>query len=190
MQQKYAQQQIIMGVDPGTNVLGYSVILSDKNTIKILTNGILHLQKIENHFYKLRSIHETLSGLIGQFNPSVLAIEAPFFGRNVQSMLKLGRAQGAAILAAASFDLEIIEYSPRKIKQSITGKGNASKEQVALMLKSLLQMPGLPEYFDETDALAAAVCHHNCRSGMQLKKPSFSSWKDYVKANADKIVRT
>ncbi|MBC8048053.1 MAG: crossover junction endodeoxyribonuclease RuvC [Fimbriimonadaceae bacterium] len=189
MQNKSASQQIIMGVDPGTNVLGYSIICTDKNTIRILTQGVIHLKKIENHFHKLRSIYDNIDMIIKKYNPVSLAIEAPFYGKNIQSMLKLGRAQGTVILAAAHHNLEIIEYSPRKIKQSITGKGNASKAQVAYMLKSIFQMQTLPEYFDETDALAVAVCHYNSIKKFTIKTTAFNNWNDYVKSNPEKIVK-
>ncbi|MBC8173812.1 MAG: crossover junction endodeoxyribonuclease RuvC [Chitinophagales bacterium] len=181
--------QIILGVDPGTNILGYSVIHADKNTIKVLSNGVIHLRKIENHFHKLRSIYDKIDDLIKTFQPLELAIEAPYFAKNVQSMLKLGRAQGAAILAAAHHNLAIIEYSPRKIKQSITGKGNASKEQVARMLKSILCLESLPEYYDASDALAAAVCHYNVSKRFVVKTTVFTGWKDYIKSNPAKIVK-
>ncbi|MFN0275697.1 MAG: crossover junction endodeoxyribonuclease RuvC [Chitinophagales bacterium] len=178
-----------MGVDPGTNILGYSIICVEKNVIKILANGVVHLKKTDDHFIKLRSIYDHLYALIVSHKPTVLAIEAPFFAKNVQSMLKLGRAQGAAMLAAAHHELEVKEYSPRKIKQSITGKGNASKEQVARMLQSILQLSELPEYFDETDALAAAICYVNSTKKIIVKTTSFNSWNAYVKSNPAKIAK-
>ncbi|MBK6731214.1 MAG: crossover junction endodeoxyribonuclease RuvC [Bacteroidetes bacterium] len=184
-------KQVIMGVDPGTNLLGYSVIHSDKNTMNILINGVLDLKKTEDHFQKLRLIYDRLHSIIEAYNPTVLAIESPFFGKNVQSMLKLGRAQGAAILVAAHFDMEIIEYSPRRIKQAITGKGNASKEQVALMLKSIFALESIPKYMDESDALAAAACHHYSNRVIQTTKitkhKKGNSWTEFIKSNPDKI---
>ncbi len=176
-----------MGIDPGTTILGYSVICADKNTIKILINGIIKLKTKDSHFERLGIIYNRLDEMIKTFQPEILAIEAPFFGKNVQSMLKLGRAQGAAIIAAVNNDLEIAEYSPRKIKQSITGKGNASKEQVAKMLKSIFTFDALPEHYDETDALAAAVCHFNSTRRVINKGVQFKDWKDYLKSNPGKI---
>ncbi len=186
---KNSNEKIIMGVDPGTSILGYSIISSDKNTIKIITIGILHLKKITNHYDKLKFIYDNLNQLIFHYQPEVLAIEAPFFGKNIQSMLKLGRAQGAAIVAAAINNIEIIEYSPRKIKQSITGKGNASKEQVAKMLKSIFNIEILPAFYDETDALAAAVCHHNSSGVLSIKNNQFKNWNDYLKVNPQKLAK-
>ncbi len=176
-----------MGVDPGTNLLGYSVICADKNTIKILINGVIILKKTDDHYTRLGIIYEKLSGYIQTYKPTAMAIEAPFFGKNVQSMLKLGRAQGAAIVAGATNNLEVIEYSPRRIKQSITGNGNASKEQVARMLQTLLQMTELPKYFDESDALAVAVCHHNSSKKIAVSGKQFKNWNDFVQANPNKV---
>lgn len=189
MQLQQNSEHIIMGIDPGTNILGYSVICGDKNTIKILSNGILQLKKTDLHYTRLRIIYETTSTIIKKYKPHSLAIESPFFGKNIQSMLKLGRAQGAAILAAANHHIEIIEYSPRKIKQSVTGKGNASKEQVAYMIKSMLQLKELPEHLDETDALAAAICHYNSMKKIKINTSIFSTWKDFIQANPNKILK-
>lgn len=186
---KNTQEQIIIGVDPGTNVLGYSIISTENNTIRVLKNGVLQLKKSDEHFKKLRSIYDKIHVLISEYKPCVLAIEAPFFAKNVQSMLKLGRAQGAAMLAAAHHELEVVEYSPRKIKQAITGKGNASKEQVARMLKSILHLTQLPEYFDETDALAAAVCHVHAANKISIKTSAFQNWNDYVKSHPGKVAK-
>ncbi len=176
-----------MGVDPGTNILGYSIISADKNTIKILINGVIQLKKKDDHFLRLGIIYEKLNGYIQIYRPEVLAIEAPFFGKNVQSMLKLGRAQGAAIIAGVNNNLAIIEYSPRRIKQSITGKGNASKEQVAKMLQSTLQMHEMPKYFDATDALAVAVCHFNSSKKIITGGKQFKNWSDFIKENPAKV---
>ncbi|HRF76405.1 MAG TPA: crossover junction endodeoxyribonuclease RuvC [Chitinophagales bacterium] len=182
-----SKQQIIMGVDPGTNILGYSIICSDKNTIKILINGVIQLKKTDDHFVRLGIIYTRLCALIKEYQPTAMAIEAPFFGKNVQSMLKLGRAQGAAIVAGASNNIEVIEYSPRRIKQSITGRGNASKEQVAKMLQSTLQLTSLPKYFDETDALAVAVCHINASKKIAVTGKQFKNWSDFIQANPGKV---
>jgi len=181
-----AVEKIIMGIDPGTNLLGYSVICADKNTIKILIHGVIKL-KNNDHFSKLGAIYMQLDDLIRTYQPHILAIEAPFFGKNVQSMLKLGRAQGAAIIAGVNHNLEIAEYSPRKIKQSITGKGNASKEQVAKMLMSIFQIKELPKHYDETDALAAAVCHFNSTKNIVVSNKGFKNWSDFLKSNPGKL---
>lgn len=180
---------IILGVDPGTNILGYSIISGDKNTIKILIHGIIRLKKKDDHYARLRIIFDKLNALIVAYGPEILAIEAPFFGKNVQSMLKLGRAQGAAIVAAAYKDLSITEYSPRKIKQSITGNGNASKEQVAKMLQTLCGLTALPDFFDETDALAVAVCHYFAsRNGAPQSKKS-NSWETFINQNPGRVAK-
>ncbi len=180
-------KRIIMGVDPGTNILGYSIISADKNTIKILINGVIQLKKTDDHYVRLGIIFEKLTAYISEYKPEALAIEAPFYGKNVQSMLKLGRAQGAAIIAGIQQKLEIIEYSPRRIKQSITGKGNASKEQVAKMLQSTLAIDVMPKYFDATDALAVAVCHFNCSNKITATGKQFNGWEDFVLANPNKV---
>lgn len=180
-------QRIIMGVDPGTNILGYSIVSADKNTIKILVNGVIQLKKTDDHYTRLNIIFERITHYIKNYSPEVMAIEAPFFGKNVQSMLKLGRAQGAAIVAAAHHGLEVIEYSPRRVKQSITGKGSASKEQVAKMLQSMLQMETMPKHFDATDALAVAVCHHNSTRKIQVTGKQYKGWSDFIQNNPGKI---
>ena len=191
--QANAQKQVIMGVDPGTNLLGYSVIHSDKNTMNILINGVLELKKTQNHFQKLRLIYDRLHSIVEAYQPTILAIESPFFGKNVQSMLKLGRAQGAAILVAAHHNMEICEYTPKRIKQAITGNGNASKQQVALMLKNIFHLETIPKYLDESDALAAAACHHysnrNIASSAVQKRKKQNGWAEFVKSNPDKISR-
>lgn len=176
-----------MGVDPGTNILGYSIIYADKSNIKILINGVIQLKKTDDHFSRLRIIYDKLNSYIIEFSPSVMAIEAPFFGKNIQSMLKLGRAQGAAIIAGVNNNLEIIEYSPRKIKQSVTGRGNASKEQVAKMMMNTLQMVEMPKHFDATDALAVAICHFNSSKRITPSGKQFKDWSDFVKANPGKL---
>ena len=178
-------EKIILGLDPGTTTMGYGVIAINKNKLSMVSTGVIHLHKLENHQLKLKAIHEKVLSLAKQYLPDEVAIEAPFFGKNVQSMLKLGRAQGVAMAAVLSLDIPIEEYAPRKIKQSITGNGNASKEQVAKMLMTLLKLNELPQKLDATDGLAAAVCHHF--SSKQLTKgKSYSSWKDFVKNNPNK----
>jgi len=157
------------------------------NTIELIAIGVIHLNKIANHPLKLQKIFERTLALIDEYKPDVLAVEAPFFGKNVQSMLKLGRAQGVAIAAALYRNVPISEYSPKKIKQSITGNGSASKEQVAAMLQSLLNFDSLPKHLDATDGLAAAVCHHFQRnessSGTQK---GYNGWKAFLTANPEK----
>ena len=153
--------RIIIGIDPGTNVMGYGVLRIVGNTPELMTLGVIQLNKFESHYLRLRRIFERVLGLIEQYLPDEMAIEAPFFGKNVQSMLKLGRAQGVAMAAALSRDIPITEYAPLKIKMSITGNGSASKEQVAAMLQRILHIPdeNMPPLLDATDGLAAALCH-------------------------------
>ena len=153
------EDRIILGIDPGTTVLGYGLVQVVQGKISLVNFGVVQLHKLGNHPDKLKRILDRLNGLIEEFKPSEMAIEAPFFGKNVQSMLKLGRAQGVAIAACLNRDIPFEEYSPRRIKQSITGNGNASKEQVAAMLQKVLNFNELPKYLDATDGLAVAVCH-------------------------------
>jgi len=167
--------------------MGYGVIESDGKHLKLLSLGVIKLAQLEDHSLKLKRIFEQNISLIDQYNPDELAIEAPFFGKNVQSMLKLGRAQGVAIAAALSRSIPVFEYSPRKIKQSITGKGSASKEQVASMLQYLLHFDQLPQYLDATDGLAAAVCHYFQRGETSGKK-GYSGWKSFIKDNPGRSI--
>ncbi len=178
----------ILGIDPGTNVLGYAVIEEIRTELKIVVSGKLEMTKIESPYEKLETIYRKTSHIIKEYFPEEMSIEAPFFGKNVQSMLKLGRAQGVAIAAAMSFNLNVVEYSPRRIKQAITGNGNASKEQVALMIKGILNLKTLPDTFDETDAIAAALAHYYQRNKISTKK-SYSGWGDFLNQNPDKIVK-
>ncbi|HET6225184.1 MAG TPA: crossover junction endodeoxyribonuclease RuvC [Bacteroidia bacterium] len=177
--------KIVLGVDPGTNILGYGLIHIQGNTMKLIVMGVLKLDKIDDHALKLQKIFERIVSLIEEYKPDELSIEAPFFGKNVQSMLKLGRAQGVAIAGALSRNIPITEYSPKKIKQSITGNGNASKEQVSAMLKSLLNFTETPEFLDATDGLAAAVCHYFQRKPVGAKK-NYTGWKAFIADNPDK----
>ena len=177
--------KIILGIDPGTNVMGYGLIHIKGSKMELIVMGVLRLEKVGDHALKLQRIFDRVVSLIDEYKPDELAIEAPFFGKNVQSMLKLGRAQGVAIAGALSRNLPICEYSPKKIKQSITGSGNASKEQVAAMLKSLLHFKETPEFLDATDGLAAAVCHHFQRVPAGGKK-SYSGWKAFLADNPGK----
>jgi len=174
--------RIILGIDPGTNIMGYGIIHVQQKKMKLISVGIVKLDKLENHALKLKKIFERTLGIIEEYKPDELAVEAPFFGKNVQSMLKLGRAQGVAIAAALYKDIPIFEYSPKKIKQSITGNGNASKEQVASMLQTLLNFTEMPKHLDATDGLAAAVCHHFQGSKNNTGK-SYTGWKSFLTEN-------
>lgn len=180
-------ERIILGIDPGTIVMGYGLIGINKKDAKIISLGVIKLGKIDDYAMKLKKIFERTIWLIDEFKPDELAIEAPFFGKNVQSMLKLGRAQGVAIAAALSRDLHVHEYSPKKIKQSITGNGNASKEQVAAMLGKLLKFDETPEFLDATDGLGAAYCHFLQNKISNVAGKSYGSWKAFVGANPGKL---
>jgi crossover junction endodeoxyribonuclease RuvC len=184
-----ANERIILGIDPGTTILGYGIIEVQGKQMKLLAMGVLRLDKIDDHHLKLQKIFERVIQLMDGFHPDELAIEAPFFGKNVQSMLKLGRAQGVAIAAALSRKLPVVEYAPRKIKQSITGSGSASKEQVAAMLQRTLSIPDadMPEKLDATDGLAAAVCHFYQTNGPLAGAKTHGSWKSFLTANPDRI---
>ncbi len=177
--------KIVLGIDPGTNILGYGLIHIEGNQMKLIVMGVLRLEKYTDHALKLQKIFERILSLIDEYKPDEFSIEAPFFGKNVQSMLKLGRAQGVAIAGALSRNIPVNEYSPKKIKQSITGNGNASKEQVSAMLKSLLNFKESPDFLDATDGLAAAVCHYFQRKPMGDKK-TYSGWKAFIADNPGK----
>jgi crossover junction endodeoxyribonuclease RuvC len=179
-------ERIILGIDPGTNITGYGVIRAAGNKPELVTIGAIELSKYGDHYLKLKHIFERTLGIIDEYHPDELAIEAPFFGKNVQSMLKLGRAQGAAIAAALSRSLPIYEYAPRKIKMSITGQGAASKEQVASMLMHILKFKETRMKLDATDGLAAALCHFYQSGNPQGEKP-FSGWKDFIKKNPGRV---
>lgn len=187
---KIEQERVILGIDPGTSIMGYGIIKVVGSRLELVDLGTIKMTKLSNHAQKLKAIFEGTLDLIDTHHPDELAIEAPFFGKNVQSMLKLGRAQGVAIAAAVYRDLPMVEYSPRKIKQSITGKGASSKEQVAALLKSILKIKELPNQLDATDGLAAAVCHYfQTSKGVGTEKKSYSGWDAYVKANPGKTTR-
>jgi len=179
-------ERIILGIDPGTTITGYGLISVSGKNPSLITLGIIDLRKKEDHFKKIRTIFEQTLELIDRYHPDEFAIEAPFFGKNVQSMLKLGRAQGAAISAALYRDLPVFEYAPRMIKMSITGQGQASKEQVAAMLKTILSFSGDSMVLDATDALGAALCHF-----YQMNKPvaakEYRNWGDFIRKNSDRI---
>ncbi len=181
-------ERIILGIDPGTAIMGYGLISEKAKKLELITLGVIHLSKYEGHALKLKKIFERTLALIDEYHPDCLAIEDPFFGKNVQVMLKLGRAQGVAMAAALHRDIPICEYSPKKIKQSITGKGNATKEQVAAMLKQLLQFKESGQFLDATDGLAVAVCHAFQRfDGGQSSNKSYTGWDAFVKDNPAKI---
>lgn len=184
-------ERIIMGIDPGTVVMGYGFIRVLGQKSELLAMGVIHLDKMENHYMRLKRIFDRVSGLIEEFKPDELAIEAPFFGKNVQSMLKLGRAQGVAIAAALRYDVPITEYVPMRIKQAITGNGSASKEQVAGMLQRYLKIPEhmMPKEMDATDGLAAALCHHflTTRPHNHSALGATKTWADFVRQNPKRI---
>lgn len=171
-------------MDPGTSVMGYGVILVKGNTTKLIQYGVIHLTKYASHELKLKKIFDRVISIIEDFEPDEVALEAPFYGKNVQSMLKLGRAQGVAMAAALSKEIPITEYAPKKVKQSVTGNGNASKEQVASMLKTILKFEAEPRLLDATDALAVALCHHYNGSASISKS---KSWKSFLSDNPDRI---
>lgn len=179
-------EKIILGIDPGTTIMGFGLIKIEGKSMKILQLNELQLKKYNDHYLKLKLIFERTIELIDTFKPDEIAIEAPFFGKNVQSMLKLGRAQGVAMAAGLSREIPITEYSPKKIKMSITGNGNASKEQVAKMLQSLLKLKELPKNLDSTDGLAAAVCHFY-NAGKINSGKSYSGWSSFVKQNKNRV---
>ena len=179
--------KIIMGIDPGTIVLGYGVVEVQGQKMKLISMGVVQLSKYDDHLERLKIIAERIKSLIEQYKPESCAIEAPFFGKNVQSMLKLGRAQGVAIATALLEGVAVTEYSPKKIKQSITGNGNASKEQVAAMLQQLCKFELQPKFLDATDGLAAAVCHHFQGNATTLGGKKFSGWGDFVKNNEKRV---
>ncbi|MBO7434192.1 MAG: crossover junction endodeoxyribonuclease RuvC [Salinivirgaceae bacterium] len=183
----------ILGIDPGTNIMGYGVISAEDKTPKLETMGVIVLNKITDPYIKLATIHERVIKLIDEFKPDECAIEAPFFGQNVQSMLKLGRAQGVAIAAAISRQIPIAEYAPRKIKLAITGTGDASKEQVAGILQHIFRFADIPKNLDATDGLAAALCHFYQKSGTVASAHGSAkhakNWADFVNKNPDRLVK-
>lgn len=185
---KEFDERVIMGIDPGTNIMGYAFIGVNGNRARLIAMGVIDLRKCNDTYMKLGEIFNRVQGLIASFLPDELAIEAPFFGKNVQSMLKLGRAQGVAIAAAISRQVPIHEYAPLKIKMAITGNGGASKEQVADMLKRMLNISStdMPQFMDATDALGAAFCHFIQRNS-PVKEKKYSSWADYINKNPGKV---
>lgn len=180
-------EKIILGIDPGTNLMGYGIIKIVNNKASMVAMGIIDLRKLTDQYLRLGHIFERITGIIDAYLPDELAIEAPFFGKNVQSMLKLGRAQGVAIAAAIHRDIPIHEYAPLKIKMAITGRGQASKEQVAGMLQRLLHLDqtDMPRFMDATDALGAAYCHF-LQMGRPDSEVKYRSWKDFVNKNQNR----
>ena len=182
------KEKIILGIDPGTTIMGYGILRIKGTKPEMVAMGIIDLRKYANHYLKLRHIHERVLSIIESYLPDELAIEAPFFGKNVQSMLKLGRAQGVAMAVALSRVIPITEYAPLKIKMAITGNGQASKEQVADMLQRMLHFSkeDMPTFMDATDGLAAAYCHF-LQMGRPALEKGYNSWKDYIAKNPDKV---
>ncbi len=182
------KEKIILGIDPGTTIMGYGVLRITGTKPEMLAMGVIDLRKYGNHYLKLGKIFERVTGIIESYLPDELAIEAPFFGKNVQSMLKLGRAQGVAMAAALSRDIPITEYAPLKIKMAITGNGQASKEQVADMLQRMLNIDknDMPAFMDATDGLAAAFCHF-LQMGRPASEKGHGGWKDFIAKNPDRI---
>ncbi len=178
--------RIILGIDPGTSVLGYGLIQVVKKEAKLIALGVIDLSKFTDPYVKLEKIYERLTQLISEYKPDEMALEAPFFGKNVQSMLKLGRAQGVAMATGLAHKIPIMEYSPRKIKQAITGNGNASKEQVAGFLQNILKIKDMPEMLDATDGLAAAMCHYY-QTGVAKGVKQYNSWKDFINKNPKRV---
>lgn len=178
--------KIIMGIDPGTNFMGYGLLRIKNDKPEVILSGSLNLSKISDVYLKLRTIFKRTLQVMDKYLPDELAIESQFYGKNVQSMLKLGRAQGVAIAAALEREIPITEYAPKKIKIAVTGSGEASKEQVALMLQKQLKIKELPPTFDETDALAIALCHFY-QSKLKIKSGGAKSWKDFVKNNPSRV---
>ncbi len=186
-------EKIIIGVDPGTQVTGYGVIAVSGQQISLIQYGVIHLSKYSTHELKLKKIFERITQLITEYLPDEMAIEDPFYGKNPQSMLKLGRAQGVAMAAALARDIPIVEYAPKKIKQSVTGSGSASKEQVAFMLEKILKMELSREYMDATDGIAIAICHHyhaNTPAAVASKssgKSKKGGWGAFVSENPNRV---
>ncbi|WP_422350041.1 crossover junction endodeoxyribonuclease RuvC [Flagellimonas sp.] len=181
-----ATEKIILGIDPGTTVMGFGIIKVVRKQMQFVQMNELLLRKYDDPYTKLKLIFDRTLELIDSYHPDEIAIEAPFYGKNVQSMLKLGRAQGVAMAAGLSRQIPITEYMPKKIKMAITGNGNASKEQVAKMLQSVLQLKSLPKNLDSTDGLAAAVCHFYNEGRVDIGK-SYTGWEAFVKQNPKKI---
>ena len=181
------QERILLGIDPGTVVMGYGIIQQKNQQFSALQYGVIRLHHYTTHALKLQKIFERVGALVDDFQPDEVVLEAPFYGKNVQAMLKLGRAQGVAMAAALAREVPITEYAPRKIKQAVTGHGSASKEQVAHMLMSLLQLQSMPDLLDASDALAAAVCH--AYQNRQARATS-TSWDQFIRSNSARVLRS
>jgi crossover junction endodeoxyribonuclease RuvC len=181
-----SSDHIILGIDPGTTILGYGLIRITGKKLSLIQMGVLRLQKFPDPFERLGKIYQRVDALIEEFHPDEVAIEAPFYGKNVQSMLKLGRAQGVALASAFNRGIPVFEYAPRKIKQSITGSGNASKEQVAMMVQNLLKFDELPESMDATDGIAAALCHY-FQTDRPTSAPGVKSWEEFIRKNPGRV---
>ena len=181
---KIVREKIILGLDPGTSVTGYGVISVSGSNLKVIQFGVIQLSKYATHELKLKKIFDRVLSLLDEYHPDEVALEAPFFGKNVQSMLKLGRAQGVAMSAALHREIPIVEYAPKKVKQAVTGNGNASKEQVAKMLMNVFSIRQAPKLLDATDALAVAVCHH-FQGGQSKSRPK--SWGSFIKENPGRL---
>lgn len=179
--------KIIVGIDPGTVMLGIGIIEANRRATTLLMMDVLKLSSRMNNYERLQVIYQKIAEVLRQYQPNEFAIEAPFFGKNVQSMLKLGRAQGVAIAAAVQFGIPVVEYAPRKIKQSITGNGNAGKMQVLRMLQRILNFTEEPKHLDATDALAVAVCHHFQNTGFKNETAAMGGWEDFLKKNPGRI---
>lgn len=184
---KPAKERIVLGLDPGTNVMGYAIILIKGNQLTLLQYGVINMGKYGDHALKLKKIFDRVLGLVDEYKPDEVALEAPFFGKNVQSMLKLGRAQGVAMSAALYREVPITEYAPKKVKQSVTGNGNASKEQVARMLMQIFSIKELPKLLDASDALAVAVCHHYSKGIAASNRKKVASWGAFLKENPKRL---
>ncbi|MBI3141394.1 MAG: crossover junction endodeoxyribonuclease RuvC [Bacteroidetes bacterium] len=180
------KKRTILGIDPGTNILGWGIVSDGPDGLGLVDLGHLNLSKIEDPYEKLHEIHHSVTTIIANYKPTESSFESPFHGKNIQSMLKLGRAQGVAIAACFAQGLSVHEYAPKKIKQSITGNGNASKEQLAKMLQSILGLVEIPKYLDATDGVAAAVCHSYQNAILQGNGKSYSGWKAFLAQHPDR----
>jgi crossover junction endodeoxyribonuclease RuvC len=205
MEEKLNYERIIIGIDPGTNVMGYGILGVNKKKLELIAMGVIQLNKFDDHYMRLRRIYERVTGLITQYLPDEMAIEAPFFGKNVQSMLKLGRAQGVAMAAALSCNREVFEYAPSRIKQSVVGLGSASKEQIAGVVMRTLHIEQAPRKADATDGMAVALCHYYSISSpinqalgtakvkglggdKKARKRGSESWEHFISHNPNRVL--
>lgn len=189
MKEQASKERVILGIDPGTQIMGYGLILEKGSKLTLLNLGVIKLQHLSTHALKLNHIFSRVSALVQEYKPDCMALEAPFYGKNIQVMLKLGRAQGVAMAAALQYDIPIFEYSPRKIKQSVTGNGSSSKEKVAAMLQQILKFKETPTFLDAIDGLAVAVCHsfQKTSSSTLGSSKSYSGWEAFVKDNSSRV---